>query len=249
MNENEEEIMIEPITCISLYKVKEAQYGSGLNVITLKHPIEPNGKGGVSIGAGTPTELTKVIEALQSLETGKINSPLMGFIPEGVFYRMGAWSGWEVPARPAVINFKSRSVMLPMPRMLLFSNGKELRVCAIQGKVKISPRTKVFHAPLMNVYSNGNVCWGSVKKPESHPDEIQMKAWETALLEGISTHVNHDHTLKLEGMEKVDTATHTLFMLELAKQKQFPDKHLHPMKCGTLENFIKSFIEGNKHVQ
>lgn len=239
--------MIEPITCISIYKVKENGYSSDLNVITLKHPIEPNGNGGVSIGAGTPTELTKVVEALQALDTGKVSNAIEGFVPKNVFYRLGAWTGWEVPARPALINFKSQSVMLPMPRLLLFSNGENLHVCAIKRRAQISPETKVFHAPLMNVYAAGNVCWGSVKKPTSPPDEIQMKAWETALLEGVSTHVNHNQTLKLDGVDEVDTATHTLFMLELAKQKQFPDKNLHPMECGTLGNFIKRFVGGDSH--
>ena len=228
---------IRPVSAFTLY---DADVG----VILLQHPL--SGKDGrIEIGAGKPISINDLMDALDGLRRNDAAENSVGFVPKGVFYMTQSWIGWEVPARFTLLRIKKQEVMVPLPRLLLFSNGEDLRVCAVRHRAKLEASTPVYHAPLLNVYDGGTICWGSVKKPRSASiHDLDRKAWEVALIESVGTHVNHSHTLTLsgDGKDDVNTAQHVNFMLSLTKAKQFPNKNLASMGV-TLGQFVQSFKE------
>lgn len=234
---------IKPVSAFTLYEVSIG-YGDK-DVILLKHDFRPADKGqGVEIGAGSPISIHDLIEELDSIKQMDSSASLddAGFVPKGVFYMTQSWIGWEVPARPALLRIKRSEIMVPMPRLLMFSNGADFRVCAVRHRAKLEPKTPVFHAPLLNVYSDGRVCWGSVQTPKtSSVHQIDQKAWESALFDSIGTHINHPHTLTLtgDGRDEVNTAQYEHFMVKLTREKQFPNKNLAAMNM-TLGEFTKT---------
>ncbi len=231
---------ISPITAFTLYMVKDGMGKSG--VALLQHDLSAE-EGQVQVGVGRPVSAAELMEALEGVtSSGSVDEWERGFVPKGVFYMTQRWVGWEVPARPALLRIKKEEIIAPLPRLLLFSDGEDLRVCAVRHRAKLGAETPVFHAPLLNVYQNGSVCWGSVRKPKSSSvREVDQKAWEAALIDSVGTHINHPHTLTLTGggMDEVNTAQYVNFMLSVARQKQFPNRNLASMGM-TLGQFVRS---------
>ncbi len=228
---------IRPVSAFTLYDADDG-------VILLQHPL--SGKDGrIEIGAGKPISIGELMDALDGLRMDDAVESSAGFVPKGVFYMTQSWIGWEVPARVALLRIKKQEVMAPLPRLLLFSDGEDLRVCAVRHGSKLEPSTPVYHAPLLNVYGDGTICWGSVKKPQSASiHNLDRKAWEVALIESVGTHVNHSHTLTLsgDGKDEVNTAQYVNFMLSLTKERKFPNDNLAGMGM-TLGQFVRSFRE------
>lgn len=83
---------------------------------------------------------------------------------------------------------------------LLFMADKErmtLRVFALGTNSRPGPETRLYHAPLMNINSYGNLCQGSAQLP-TDISVVTIGACESSLIASQFTHVNHDHTLRAE---------------------------------------------------
>lgn len=55
--------------------------------------------------------------------------------------------------------------------------------------------TAVFRAPLLNLNTNGNVCWGNGERPKGR-NVGDIEAWERFFFSSTFTHVNEDSPLK-----------------------------------------------------
>lgn len=69
-----------------------------------------------------------------------------------------------------------------------------LSVAAYAGDERPNERTRLFHAPLGNVYADSRVCCGNASLPRNC-ERSTMRGWESVLLNTNYTHINHQHTL------------------------------------------------------
>lgn len=97
---------------------------------------------------------------------------------------------------------------------LVFHAGIDgrLRLAAYVGKRKPAPATRLFHAPLWNVYADSRLCNGNVDKPDTL-DNAAMTLWERAVFDSKFSHSNHDDYAPVEG---------AVAYLELLKSKAEP---------------------------
>jgi PRTRC genetic system protein B len=215
------------------------------NFLASMHDFVINEQGESIIGAGRLMSKEDVETVLRSmLEMGKRKVSLL---PPNVVSISETHIAWTVPAqvRPMLFNITGmpmKKLDVPWPRLLMVANRNgKLAVAALKTSGRVNGKTKLYQAPLMNVYANGNVCTGSAILPDECGLD-QIKAWESVMFDSAFSHVNNPSTLSLDRDKAVDNKTHYRFWLSLSKKKadKFPNEHLNPLRCG-----VESFIENH----
>jgi PRTRC genetic system protein B len=102
---------------------------------------------------------------------------------------------WYTPAMRRNIHIegtgkKIKKGMVWVPAMLYAVAGETLNVFAMAtGTKRPEPGTKLYNAPLPNVYNEGNVCMGNVKKPAKIVEISELiAAWDKAFWNSEFTH-------------------------------------------------------------
>ncbi len=211
------------------------------------HDFVTNEQGESVIGAGRLMSKEDVESVLRSmLEMGKRKVSLL---PPNVVSISETHLAWTVPAqvRPMLFNITGmpmKNIDVPWPRLFMVANRNgKLAVAALKTKGRVGAKTKLYQAPLMNVYANGNVCTGSATLPDECGID-QIKVWESVMFDSAFSHVNNQSTLSLVGEKdkSVDNKAHYRFWLSLSRKKvaKFPAEHLNPLRYG-----VESFIENH----
>lgn len=157
-----------------------------------------NAGGKVVMGSGKPltkSSLKKMLAQVTSHDKS-IQATVKNMLPTNVLYidqRIGKHVLiWYQPPSQQLINFKSagiKSGTSKVPAMLYAVHDDELTVFALQSNRRPNWKTKLFHSPFFNVYADGKVCMGNVKKPEGIVDIVNaMAAWEKSFWGSEFTH-------------------------------------------------------------
>jgi PRTRC genetic system protein B len=96
----------------------------------------------------------------------------------------------------------------------------------------------IYHAPLMNTYSDSRVCVGSADCPDN-ADIENMAGWESVIFETIFTHTNHDFTLQQKSNERTSTKELHAFYKSIKSDTSFPKNRLNAISELTLEEWIQ----------
>jgi len=195
------------------------------------------------IGAGRlliKEDIESLFRSLLKMRNNKVE-----LLPNNVVSISEGYIAWTVPdkVRPMLFNIGSAGIKklnVPWPRLLIVANRQgKVAVSALKGRGRPSAKTRLYHAPLMNVGANGDVCTGTASVPKEC-GIADMTAWESVIFDTAFSHVNNNSTLTLEGKKEVDTAVHYRFWLSLSKKKEevFPNPRLVPMRM-TLERFVQ----------
>jgi PRTRC genetic system protein B len=217
------------------------------NFLASMHDFVVNEQGESVIGAGRVMSKEDVESMLRSML--KMGKRKVSLLPPSVVSISETHIAWTVPAlvRPMLFNITGipmKKIDVPWPRLLMVANRNgKVAVAALKTTGRVSAKTKLYQAPLMNVYASGNVCTGSATLPDEC-DLDQIKAWESVMFDSAFSHVNNPSTLSLAGDKEkaVDNKAHYRFWLSLSKKKadKFPNEHLNPLRYG-----VEDFIENN----
>ena len=95
------------------------------------------------------------------------------------------------------VGSKPISFLVEWPPLLfqLSKDSRSLRVFALGSDQRPSERTRLYHAPLMNISDNGLLCQGTAKLP-GELSVASIAECESTVYDSQFTHTNHDHTLK-----------------------------------------------------
>ena len=120
-----------------------------------------------------------------------------------------------------------QSVRVPWPTLVFCARPRTLSIAALNTPARPRADAKLFHAPLMNVHANTQLCTGSSPLPEACSLSARNE-YEAIVFDTNFSHVNHDRTLKLNDPKAVDTKHHLKFWREAhaAKLQVFPTKSL-----------------------
>lgn len=237
---------ITPECAILLHRGREIDGAYGNDYLASIHQFFVDGKTQEPvIGAGqlmTKEDLESIFRSLLQMRNRKAT-----LLPNNVVSISDSHIAWTVPARvrPMLFNIqgvKMRKINVPWPRLLIVANcNGKMAVTALKGNRRPTGRTKLYHAPLMNVSSNGAVCTGSASVPlECGVEDIA--SWESVMFDTAFSHVNNPATFRLDGKKEITTKMNLRFWQSLSKQKaeSFPNDRLLPMR-NSLENFIGKF--------
>lgn len=211
------------------------------------HPVEPDRDGTPVIGAGRLMSMADLEALLRSVL--KQQGGRGGLLPPEALSVSGSHLAWTLPAgrRPMIFRTKGAALTtldVPWPRLLLVATASgRLGLAALRGVRRPGPASRVYHAPLMNVWASGLVCTGSADLPEGC-GLADRAAWEAVVTATAFSHVNQPRTLRLDGAGEVTTPAHLKFWKTLSRNKadKFPPDRLVPMG-RTVADFIEAFVE------
>ena len=125
------------------------------------------------------------------------NAPVdSGWIPPGVIRcgstTQGSFAVLSEPARKYPLwiegqrSERSKPFLVPLPSLIFLGRGKDYSVWAIREPVA-QPSSRLFKAPLPNVFANGSICWGANKPPRATPAGIRQ-AWDLFISSPFNGH-------------------------------------------------------------
>jgi PRTRC genetic system protein B len=201
------------------------------------------GDAGASIRPGramTRADATGLLRALLGDRTGELV-----WSPAQVLSQGEDSLVWYVPGKVRRMFFaatggQTLTLEAPWPTLLFAAREQTLRLAAIKGRGRPTPRTPLYHAPLMNLYADGRVCLGSATVPMASGFET-MVDFEAAIFDTRFSHGNFRGNLAYRQGEGGATKDqdHIRFWRDLAKDKasRFPNQVLVPIG-RRLESFL-----------
>lgn len=222
----------------------------GAEVYATVHDIERNRPGGPRLAPGQPASTEACVDFARAMTD---RAAFEGWIaPEILFIgpRTVAW--WRAPA-PATMFFETldkdpkrnigtRSGRVPQPGLVHVLAEGQWSVYAVKGNARPGPSTPLFHAPYFNVYVEGALCEGNVRRPARvNPDTLAE--FERAFFHSRFTHSNAD-SRKLTRYPK---GVYALWRDLLdGKHKSFPEASLLPQGRHTLGSLLRSIEKGKR---
>lgn len=160
-----------------------------------------------TIGAGVPlshAHLRQWTEAVGRTVTAEI-------LPDNVLVATPDILAWWVPAmmRPSYFALTTRpeglkalaervTLSLPYPAHLFVARGSSLGVYALPESKRPTADTVLLHSPVLNVFINGQLCWGNVPFPKAR-GIAAIPDYERAVFDSWSTHPNPGQELTVTG--------------------------------------------------
>lgn len=148
--------------------------------------------GGVIEHPVDPQAISRALSDKTCFSTGLLSDDILYVQQEGVKetivsyrkrQRTGIWlEGMDEPLR------------IPLPDLILMrvtTDGKSPHYNLFAVKERLSSlNVPLFHAPLPNIYSSGNICWGSVRREQSQGTSL-ADDWESLLGTRFGNHSVH----------------------------------------------------------
>jgi PRTRC genetic system protein B len=206
--EKKESTLTIPLFSLVFYGKDSSHNFSGVT----KHPIN-NG----IIGKGKYVNIDTVKEIFSGEETNELTLRNPKIIAEN-----SKFIAWTTPAKKADMWFRCATndpirLHVNWTSLLFVANKRGLlNIYALSSNKTPDLDTVVYHAPLMNIGSNGSVCQGTAKLPKTI-DNNALAEIESTIYSSFFTHVNHDHTLK--GASKKNSKCSTPQQLKFWKAK------------------------------
>jgi PRTRC genetic system protein B len=155
------------------------------------------GVSGFEMLEGTPLTKKAIAEILDKIDPIKLERIYCdGFLPENLLAYNNddavptiIWyikSGWHNLSFIKKLNINDG--LMHLPTLIFKLKMDNLSVYAIKTK-KPKLNSKLYHAPMHNIYSNGNVCMGNAKIFSSNEVSEMMKNWEKAFFQSKFSHL------------------------------------------------------------
>ena len=209
-------------------------YRGGSHAYATVHDVKLPGRNGrPRLGTGKPVT-TSFVRAL-ARELG--NKIPLEVLPPQVVCRTEDVVAWWSPAGPRPMFFREGSELgrldarvMEQPALLWAVSGRGLYVRALRESNRPDADTPLFHAPYWNVYLDGHVCLGSMRRPEHTTMEV-LREWEDGFFGSQFTH-------EAGGGRRIDYKGGVVGLWKaMARRKTFPINLLIPTK-QTLAQFL-----------
>jgi PRTRC genetic system protein B len=170
--------------------------------------------------------LSGLLQTTQETKSGYLKSK--GLLPSNILYvnqQANGYAVWYTPPREVNLFFVDRlnipSGKFHVPAMLWKANADHLTVYGLKGKSKPTEKTKLCHAPYLNIYTSGQVCMGTVQINigKSACLEDFTKTWEQYFFNSNFSH-------SISGNNSTKSNTTDLWRSLAGKGEAFPQEEL-----------------------
>lgn len=185
---------------------------SELGFATLHDVIVENGE--PRLGTGVPASLAMLRhwQKLVAVGAGRSGNSARQLLPANMLQVSDERMTWWVPARRRATFLKlapnwaqrfprlaaAGTVTLPYPAMVLSATPRRLSIFALKADQRPDGDTVLHHAPVLNMFADASLCWGSVKVPAWRGVDA-IPAFEEAAFDSFGTHPNHGTELLFGG--------------------------------------------------
>lgn len=165
------------------------------------------------------------------------NSIQTSFIDERILVKNSQMIVWTyTPPKGQLLHYRHNGKTLVAPiqwnNLIFKKHGRALSVVAVRSKKRPSLTTRVYHAPIPNVYTSGNICLGNVSLPET--DNIDDLA--QVYLQSTKTHLNNSIFLRKHAKDK--SLTSKVYYEWIKTKTENPILVSELSVYGTLNDFI-----------
>lgn len=208
--------------------------GNGQSFVT-HHAIVAHENAPPSLGPAQPLSITFIDSLLHSLKRSSDNEVL----PENLLAKGDRSVVWWTPRRQRSMFYRNtegkastlNGKMFPQPPLVWRVSREALSIRALLSEERPKCETKLAFAPFWNLSSNGDVCLGSMRRPED-VSVSALAAWEEGFYESAFTHSNVARTtLHPRGFE-------AMWGSLANKRVPFPSENLIPLP-ETLGEFVR----------
>lgn len=209
---------------------------AGATTFASIHPIEQS-DGAPAIAAGAP--LTRAHLRAWTEALGRTVLPEI--LPANVLVAHPDMLAWWVPAQVRTAYFAlskppagakclagRTSVPVPYPAHLFIATRSGLGVYALAESKRPEANTPVLFSPILNIFINGQLCWGNIAKPKTL-NVPAMQEYEDAVFDSWSTHANPGQELTVSGKGGLVRLWDDL---AARRVQRFPVKRLKPFVHG-----------------
>lgn len=174
-------------------------------------------------------EMSALSEILQTTKELKNNClQCKGLLPNNVLYanqRTNGYAVWYTPPQETDLFFieqlKIPAGKFHIPAMLWKANVNRLTVYALKGKVKPNADSHLYVAPYLNIYTNGEVCMGTVQI-----DVVKATCLEDFMAKWQSYFFNSRFSHSISGNNSTKTNTTELWRSLANTNSIFPQNEL-----------------------
>ncbi|MBT42548.1 MAG: hypothetical protein CMF12_08495 [Idiomarina sp.] len=204
----------------SLYSLTVHRFSDEAFITYHEHDKDGNLLPGKIVEAKSAVDaLSKTIE--QPVENGWISNRVLFDSPDKLI--------WSRPSGASTLWFRggrdAEGVHVIYPRLVFCLNRKTKKLyCFAAAKKAPTKDTRLYVAPVMNVYQDGSLCQGTATLPSNlagASDEL-LTACENTLFDSQFTHVNNPFTFKNTQGKDVSTAEHMNRWRTLSKENRAP---------------------------
>lgn len=209
------------------------------------HGVATRGKG-LQIMPGRPLSPEDELSVVNLLQRPEVDGKGLAFLPENILLQDRFSTLWWVPSsiRPMYLhpaNGKRTTVKVRWPTLALYAVNRKLFIVGLEKDERPTPNTKVFHAPLGNVWNSSQVCTGSAKLPVAC-DTSSIQGWEEVVFGTGFSHRNHDAAMRRPGgRASIDPMDY--WAKADKKSGAFPATHLTPLHM-TMGKWLASVRSG-----
>lgn len=186
-----------PVQAVFLYQEENRSGHSNRTFATIHPVLVANGQ--AVMKAGRPANTADLKDLVNSLlSRGETSQASMQWNESMVLAQGLGRTIWYTPPQVRTLHFKcSQHVKphfdgagrCPLPGLVWMQMENSLFLWAFKGQERPNQDTKLFQAPLFNVWGRGQVCWGSSARVSN--DQVgDPKAWEKAFFESAFSHPN-----------------------------------------------------------
>lgn len=135
------------------------------------------------------------IEQANALEK---NNWFNGFSDENIIAKSSELLAWHTPRESRVLYLADESVTVTLPPLFYVYRPKKgqypasLSVFALAANKRPNANTKLYHAPLMNIYESGKLCLGTMRLPDEVNDQT-ITSVDKEFFGSRFVHPNHNN--------------------------------------------------------
>lgn len=206
------------------------------------HDIE-RAENGYALKAGQPVSRNQLLDLVDAIRTREgVRVHFNSVMPENILFvrstKRAAAICWYVPPGRHMLLTRSE-LKVPqgdamMPGFVFLVVNDQLFAYCVTGNKRPTGLTPLMKAPFWNTYEDGKICLGTAKIKMKHAEwyEDVIKAYEYMW---FNSHFAH----AFGGKGQAAIPLPQLWRPLVGTKKQFPEKHLLPMKKGmTLQKLI-----------
>lgn len=211
-------------------------------VSATRHQVNKNN----TLSIGRVISASQICNTFSDLNVGKDRSSFECF-PESVLYESADLLVWYKKRFVGDMWFRlgknPERLVVEWPPLLFIARKASpcLRVFALGSNKRPTKDTKLYHAPLMNIDAQGRLCQGTATLPRQITIGTISRSEET-LLESQFTHVNHEHTLKIESTN----SKHFAFWKAKSKKRKSPAQRVKVSELADTNCRLENIFKGTR---
>jgi PRTRC genetic system protein B len=233
-----------PHVALVIHSRRQNAYSNGdAELVATTHPVEVGEDGRWHFKPGnvaTASDQRAMGEAL--LESAAKQYGAGEIMPEGMIMANEKVCAWFRPARQrfmhVAIGGERRAVNVRWPNLVMAHANGELFLAATDSKSHPDGLTKLYRAPLGNVYASTKVCLGNARVPRENGISA-IEGWDKVVFDSAFTHTN---CASMKGQESGMDVAHYWKQRD-GKANAFPKAKLLPLDM-TLAAWLKAIVDG-----